>query len=308
MGPVEHRQHEQNAVQKVTPIIPTLSETPRDQQVCACPGRRVQPTRSMRKRARRRERRAVANHWNSKCVDPILVGAESIFRRFIYKGQPPCAWVEASGLAVQAPLFAARRFANHFEQQGSGHEFITLEVTQLPVTPCGLSHSGRRLFDQPNAGGSSESSEAWAFDVLRMILGARLVATEMELRYLSDDFPLLCGTQGRTDFAVELPQGSEVVGVSVTRAFAFHRSFLAEDARKLLRRKLTRILTSTLGCVGPLRWARQILFIWTRSALDAQVLRAVFDEDDEIASTLKADALVIVAVCPVGHLYRKHGL
>jgi len=180
---------------------------------------------------------------------------------------------------------------------------MVAEVQFLPATPSGLSCLGRRVFEEPNAGGSSEASEAWAYEALKLMLQAKLVATEMEIRYLHDAFPKLCGSQGRTDFAVEMPCG-EVVGVSVTRAFAYRRVFEEADARYLLNKKLGRILSSTHGCVGQWRWNRQILFVWARSLREAQILRQVFETDSSLAAK-KSDTIVVVAVCPAGHLFGK---
>lgn len=92
----------------------------------------------------------------------------------------------------------------------------------------------------------------------------------------------------------------------MTRAFAFRRQFEAADARHLLCRKLGRVLTSTRSCVGPWRWARQVLFIWARSMLDAQVLRAVFEEGAGPLNARKGDTLVVVAVCPAANLFGKN--
>eukprot|EP00434_Breviolum_minutum_P014430 symbB.v1.2.012721.t2/scaffold885.1/size155274/2 len=195
----------------------------------------------------------------------------------------------------------AQNLLQHFE--GHASQLVVVEVKVLPSTPAGLSQTARRVLEEPNAGGSSETSEAWAFESLKLMLNATLVATEMEIGYLHDVFPKLCGEQGRTDFAVALPT-REVVGVSVTRAFAFKRLFQEEDARYVLEKKLGRILSSTHGCVGRFQWKRQILFVWARSFYDAWQLRKVFEEKSLDAK--KADTLVVVAVCPAAHLFEKH--
>lgn len=168
----------------------------------------VKPQRSSAKQIRRKERKLAAAQWD--VVSPgwaALVDAEAVMRGLLYEGEPPCAWADALGLAVRAPISAARRLARHFERPNAGRSppaLVTLEVPHLPMPPAGLSRSGRRLLEEPNAGGSSELSEAWAFEALRVTLRARLVATEMELSYMGDAFPALCGSEGRTDFAVQL--------------------------------------------------------------------------------------------------------
>jgi len=262
--------------------------------------------RSEKKRARRQERRAAAKLWEPQ-QPAVALEMEPAARSGLYQGQPAYCWVSKAGFCLRSPLPMVTRLFLHFDCPNSTEKssyFMILEAPLLPATPMGLSMPARRVLEEPNAGGSSEMSEAWAYEALKLMLQAKLVATEMELQYLHHAFPRLCGGQGRTDFAVKMPHSGEIVGVSVTRAFAFRRSFEVEDAQYLLHKKLGRIQTSTSGCVGRWRWSRQILFIWARSYMDAQTLREVFDGDLTLAAK-KSDTLVVVAICPAAHLFKK---
>jgi len=75
-----------------------------------------------------------------------------------------------------------------------------------------MSKEARKLLLSPNAGGSSEWSEAVSFELLRVLLGVDLLHTEMELEY----------TPGSkiTDYSIRL-FGQTIIGVSVTRALKF---------------------------------------------------------------------------------------
>ena len=115
-----------------------------------------------------------------------------------------------------------------------------------------LSEGGRRVLTTPNAGGTSEKSEALSFEILSALLKVRLAATEMEIDY----FPH--GSK-KTDYAVEGPDG-QLFGVSVTRANNYCRcrgkDFGAADARHLLHKKLDGIIRSTAN-VNSHKWERQ---------------------------------------------------
>jgi len=67
----------------------------------------------------------------------------------------------------------------------------------------------KKILDEPNAGGSSELSEAWAMQFLHDQLGARGVVSEMEVSYWSEHWK-------RCDFITTIHDLA--VAVSVTRA------------------------------------------------------------------------------------------
>mmetsp|Transcript_845 Transcript_845/g.1632 ORF Transcript_845/g.1632 Transcript_845/m.1632 type:complete len:308 (-) Transcript_845:34-957(-) len=285
---------EETPVFRARPPPVALEETP----AFALEGQETK-MRSEKKRAKRRARKAAAQLWHAS-QPAVAMDSEPQAQRQLYRGASAYCWVNSAGLCLQAPAPMAAALLQHFGKGPQCPHLTVLEVTFLPSTPTGLSRHARRVLEEPNAGGSSEASEAWAYEALKLLLNVTLVATEMEINYLHDIFPRLCGAQGRTDFAVQLPCTGEVVGVSVTRAFAYKRVFEEADAKYVLNKKLDRILSSTTGCTGRWRWSRQILFIWARSYSDAVILRQVFDD---MSSDKKADTLVVVAVCPAAHLF-----
>ncbi len=85
--------------------------------------------------------------------------------------------------------------------------------------------------------------------MLRLLLGAKLSRTEMELEY----YP-----RGKiTDYSVQL-RGQQY-GVSVTRALKYRGTFTRTDARKLLEKKLMGVLQSTRTVMDE-RWSKQVTY------------------------------------------------
>ncbi|RKP06718.1 hypothetical protein THASP1DRAFT_31468 [Thamnocephalis sphaerospora] len=106
-----------------------------------------------------------------------------------------------------------------------------------------LSSGARRVRDSPNAGGDSILSEVFSCEVVGRLLGAKLLLTEMEVRYFPLGGPM-------TDYVCEI--GGLAISVSVTRAMtAPRRRYTRENARRLLAKKLRGILWSTRNMLMP---------------------------------------------------------
>lgn len=149
---------------------------------------------------------------------------------------------------------------------------------------AGMSSGGKKMLECENAGGSSEMSECASFELLHFLFGARLRATEMEIRY---------DEQGKiTDYSVDL-YGVRI-GVSVTRAMTYRRAFTHDDAVRLLEKKLFGVVASTKNVSEADRWRKQILHIQCQDEGVADTLRSVYARD--IAEELKSDTTVLVTV------------
>ena len=151
-----------------------------------------------------------------------------------------------------------------------------------------LSAGAAQLRDLENAGGNSEFSEAMSFDVLARLFGARLVKTEMELRYV------FAGSK-KTDYSVSMY--GHTIGVSVTRAMKFRGRFNAADAERLLSRKLYGVVASSANVIEPDSWRKQILHIWAQHDYVADELQLVYEK---MPAALKADTTVLVTVAGAG--------
>jgi hypothetical protein len=149
-----------------------------------------------------------------------------------------------------------------------------------------LSPDGQRLYDLPNAGGSSTESEVMSFEVLHYCSGATLLKSETEISYAPPDFDL--GGNIITDILVAF--GSDKVGVSVTRAYQ-PGGMTDTQIHDLLVKKLDGINHSSARVLPADRWIKQILhvFVATQAAADAV---------DRIWPTLdaatRADTIVLV--------------
>jgi len=167
---------------------------------------------------------------------------------------------------------------NHFE----------LTAGALAKESIALGPGARRVMATPNAGGSSEWSEAVSVEVLSFLCSAVLHRTEMEIEYMP-------GSK-ITDYSAKV--FGRDLGVSVTRAMKFCKKgaegpFTEEDAMKLLRKKLHGVIESTRGVVSQ-TWDKQILHVWTQSEYMTGVLWNAYEKlEDE----LKSNTLVIVTVC-----------
>jgi hypothetical protein len=150
-----------------------------------------------------------------------------------------------------------------------------------------LSDGGVRLLTTPNAGGTSEWSEAISFEILRALFGATLRRTEMEIEYK------FCNSK-ITDYSVTMHDAH--IGVSVTRAMCFdacNAPFDRAECTRLLAKKLDGVIASTAGVVKEQRWQQQILHIIAENEQYAQLIRDVYQHD--IGTQLKSNTIVIVS-------------
>lgn len=149
-----------------------------------------------------------------------------------------------------------------------------------------LSAGAQEILAEGTVGGSSEYSEAIAFEVLHRCEGAALLASESEILY---DDPM--GT--RTDLLVELD--GHRVGVSVTRAMGFPRDapYPVEQALTLLERKLEDILASTANVADAHLWVKQVLHVVAYSPMHAESMRMAWDMVD---AATRADTILWITV------------
>lgn len=149
-----------------------------------------------------------------------------------------------------------------------------------------LTPGGVHLIETPNAGGSSEMSELFAFEQLARCEGATLVKTETEITYTN--------TGGKkTDILVEID--GHKVGVSVTRAFAFPigTPYSEQQATTLLTRKLDDIQLSSANVTAADAWEKQIL---AYQAIDDQAAQTVLAVWNGLGASTKADTILLVTV------------
>ena len=160
------------------------------------------------------------------------------------------------------------------------------QTTLLPQQ-LKLSKQAQRLLLMENAGGESELSEAWSFEILRRAFGAKLLKTEMEIKYWSDHCKI-------TDYSITI--NNIKFGVSVTRAMKYKDIFTKEDALKLLTKKLIGINESTEAVLECDQWNRQFLHIWSTHKYIVNVLKEVVKELMITQPELTNNTIILVTV------------
>ncbi len=147
-----------------------------------------------------------------------------------------------------------------------------------------LTPGGVHLIETPNAGGSSEMSELFAFEQLARCEGAILLKTETEITYTN------AGGK-KTDILVQL-DGMKI-GVSVTRAFAFPigQPYTETQATTLLTRKLDDIQLSSANVTAADAWEKQIL---AYQAIDMQTAQMVITVWNGLDAAVKADTVLLL--------------
>lgn len=149
-----------------------------------------------------------------------------------------------------------------------------------------LSADAQRMFDTPNAGGTSTESEVMSLEVLRACEGATLLKTETEIDYVNDD----AGPPTITDILVEI--AGKKVGVSVTRAYKPAKiAFSDADVKALLEKKLEGVLRSSARVAPHDRWTKQILHVFAASTTQAEAVARVLPT---ISSTIRNDTIVLL--------------
>jgi hypothetical protein len=130
------------------------------------------------------------------------------------------------------------------------------------VRPVCLSDESKTLLDTPNAGGSSNVSEAVSYEILRTSLNIHLRSTEMQIEYLYFNSP-------KIDYTIV--EQNQIIGVSVTRAMNSVKKLSFDDVKKLVHKKLNGLRSAKECALDP--WDRQILHIFVRNGRDRKLLR-----------------------------------
>jgi len=146
-----------------------------------------------------------------------------------------------------------------------------------------------RVLQEMNAGGASEFSEAVSFEIFRRLLGATLVNTEMSIAYKWQEW------SKKTDYTCRVAE--DVLAVSVTRAMKFGPApFTAEDASRLLEKKLYGCQMSNRDVLSADRWKKQCLHILTGHQYIVDLLRTTFVSILEHTPELVGDTVVVITL------------
>lgn len=144
-----------------------------------------------------------------------------------------------------------------------------------------------KILNDENAGGNSEVSEMVSYDILYATLGAKLLASEMEIDY----FPH--GSK-KTDYIIEY--NKKVYGVSVCRGMTYKENepFDLGKAKHLINKKLNGVIWSSRNIDG-YSIEKQIIHILCESNEIAELCEKVYFH--HIDKNLLSNTVLIASIC-----------
>jgi hypothetical protein len=154
-----------------------------------------------------------------------------------------------------------------------------------PFDPKPLRPLAYKRRNGPNAGGSSNCSEAMSIQTICDCEGAKPLKTELEIVWTQKG--------PTTDWSGELD--GVKFGVSVSRIYLGPTvtAYTAADAKKLLEKKLAGINESSTLVAPADKWKKQILHLWT---LRPEWIATVKSTWEGLDAKLKADTAILVTV------------
>lgn len=189
-------------------------------------------------------------------------------------------------MLIRSPFYFEFQVEKYIQDLNRPGLFVNeAQVFAEDIDKVHLSAGAQRILGCPNAGGSSVKSEALSFELMKRCFQASLLKTEMEIKYFPHGGSI-------TDYCIKA--FDLTLGVSVTRAFKYkgQGAFGAEDAKRLLNKKLTGINSSSRN-VQDSKFYKQILHVWTNSKVIAKTLSVQFARLDH---DVRSNTLVIVTV------------
>jgi hypothetical protein len=193
---------------------------------------------------------------------------------------------DASDAAETAPPFDI--IGDATGECGKLKSFVTTSTWTLIEVPIAftssdkyerarLSPGGVRVFDAPNAGGSSKESEVMTFEILHHCDGASLVKTETEIKYgpAPDG-----GAATITDMTVTI--GGTRLGVNPKRVFKPEPLTMTDtEVRDQLVKNFESIKASTARVLPEDGWTKQVLHLWVPNATYYDAVKRVLPMIDD---------------------------
>lgn len=174
---------------------------------------------------------------------------------------------------------------------------IDLFIYPKPFRDLRLIDEARYSLDIPNAGGSSDVSEALSMQYMHDKFGASDFIPEMDVPYWID--------AKKCDYLMKIK--GEYIGVSVTRAisYPFELDYTMEKARDLISRKLYGLIVARSCTSDGYEFAESILHVWCYNAKVASLIEAAHDAivaEDKGQETYD-QVHVICTICTYGYVY-----
>jgi hypothetical protein len=177
-------------------------------------------------------------------------------------------------------------------QLGSGayslHENTLAFASGETYSRSALSPGGQRIFDTPNAGGSSIQSEVMSFEILHHCDGATLLKTEKEITYDGD-------AGGSISDILVVIDGKKI-GVQPTRVYK-PGGMNDTEVKAVIDKKLQGIKESTARVSAADRWVKQILHVFAPDAARVDAVKRVLAATDP---QLLGDTVVVLTLTSGG--------
>lgn len=155
----------------------------------------------------------------------------------------------------------------------------------------------QKIYQEPNAGGSSYNSEALSADLISELFCASNLVTEMELQYKYET--------KKCDYLIQMY--GQNVGVSVTRGMKYPEPgmYEREDAERLLEKKLSDLIAARSGLRQIHKFNKSILHIWCETNTIADMLTEVYHG---LHSYYKNNIVVVLTVtnCSAQYIFYDH--
>lgn len=150
-----------------------------------------------------------------------------------------------------------------------------------------LSPGGQRIFDAPNAGGSSKESEVMTFEILHHCDAASLVKTETEIKYGP---PPDGGAATITDMIVTI--GGAKLGVNPKRVFKPEPLTMTDaEVRDQLVKNFESLRASSARVLPEDKWTKQVLHLWVPNATYYDAVKRVLPMIDDAT---KGNTLILL--------------
>lgn len=150
-----------------------------------------------------------------------------------------------------------------------------------------LSPGGQKVYDAPNAGGSSKESEVMTFELLHHCDGAVLLKTETEVKYgpAADGMPASI-----TDMIVSI--GGVKIAANPKRVFKpLPLTMTDTEVRDQLIKDFTSINGSNARVLPEDKWVKQILHVWVPSVTYYDAVKRVLPTID---AALRSNTIVLL--------------
>lgn len=163
-----------------------------------------------------------------------------------------------------------------------------------------LSRDAQLSLDTTNAGGKSEISEMFSIDYMKRFYNSTetIFETQVSYWYIYKMVDFICTVNGHR------------VGVSVARAMGFPDpdKFTANDAKRIIYKKLYGIIGARNAVAKRQVFYRSIVHIWCQTRRIAELLVAAFNaiDDRDYGLNVKGTYILQLTVCEDPQIYRNY--